>query len=122
MNIRVFRPYYKTDASCGRRPTPRVSRTVVAKYITDNDRDRLREHRTKEENRILELIRDDKKISISQIALQMNWLLSSGEPHKSRVFRVLESLKKGRKPLVAQTRTGCHHLTDEGYKALSQDR
>src|SRR4029077_183351 len=29
MNIRVFRPYYKTDASSGRLPTPRVSRTVV---------------------------------------------------------------------------------------------
>jgi hypothetical protein len=29
MNIRVFRHYCKTDASCGRLPTPRVSRTVV---------------------------------------------------------------------------------------------
>jgi hypothetical protein len=68
---------------------------------------------------LLSLISDNPKASYAALATAMGWKLFSGEPHKTKVVRCIEVLKKAK--LIKETRAGHWHLTPEGEKALKSE-
>ena len=96
----------------------RLIPTVICDWISEQEKERFSVQKVGDEDEMLALIRDNPKASISELAIKMGWTLYSGEPHKSKTHRCVESLKKAK--LITQTRTGKYQLTPEGKKALEE--
>ena len=66
--------------------------TVVARALSDKRFEQRVAEALSEEDEVLDVMRAQPGISIAKIAQEMQWLSKSGEPHKSRVHRVLQKL------------------------------
>ena len=96
----------------------RLIPTVICEWISEQTKERFAVQKTSDEDAMLALLRDNPKASIAELAVKMGWKLYSGEPHKTKAARCIESLKKGK--LVTITRAGRFQLMPEGKKALEE--
>jgi AAA domain/CHC2 zinc finger len=97
--------------------TGRLVPTVVCDWISDEAKDQIDAAKVKDEDSILAAIEADPKASRTSLAIKMNWKLRNGDPHKTKVGRKIEDLKKQK--LVTITRAGNYRLTDHGKEALN---
>jgi hypothetical protein len=101
----------------------RLIPTVRAVPITMHAEEQQQDKAEDEERAVLAayLQIGSQRPSIADVARHLKWLAGNGEPHKSKVHRVVERLIKGRKPpLMSQTRNEKYQLTEAG-KALARD-
>jgi hypothetical protein len=88
--------------------------TVTAKPITEAERSALHDTSRGRQDELLALMKARPKLSIAEMARELSWSTSKGDPYKSLVQRTLESLAKAK--LVE--RAGGHWvLTKAGGKA-----
>jgi AAA domain len=97
----------------------RLISTVVASCLSDNEQQEMAKVARTDENLMLEAIETDGDASIAALAKRLGWLTKKGEPHKSKVHRVLGRLKKAK--LVTEER-GDLALTEKGQKALKKSK
>jgi hypothetical protein len=97
----------------------RLIPTCLAEWISEQATDEIAAQKTADENRVLELISFNPKISMANIALAMGWKLYNGEPNKMRAKRCVEALAKAK--LIKTARTGRSQITSEGKKALKSE-
>ena len=90
--------------------------TVICEHISEKAQEEIREQKVRDEDRMLGFIQDDPSATQANLAMKMGWTLYSGEPHKTKAKRCIESLKKAK--LITQTRSGKYQLTSTGLKAL----
>jgi AAA domain-containing protein len=76
--------------------------TVVAKPVSENERQDMQAAIIKNEDQVLALLATGPQKSIAAIAKALGWLSNRGEPQKSKVSRTLDKLK--RQKLVTQER------------------
>lgn len=86
--------------------------TVVAVPITEEREATIRKGRREEENRVLYELYRNAEFTFSDMCHLCGFLTASGNPHKSKLFRVLERLKDAK--LVDNTRRKGWHLTKSG--------
>jgi hypothetical protein len=93
----------------------RLIPTVVAKAISEAEHGAIVKRARSEEDDMILLLKEEGDHSISQMAEKLNWSLktgkSYGEPHKTKVVRVLERL---RHEGLAKRERGRHVLTEKG--------
>jgi hypothetical protein len=94
----------------------RLLPTCLAEWISEQATEEIAKARADDENRVLNLISQDPKITQEKIALAMGWKLHNGEPNRMRAGRCIVALIKDK--LVKKTRTRLQ-VTDEGKKALN---
>ena len=66
--------------------------TVMAGALSDSKYAQRVAQMLSEEDKVLDVMRAQPGISIAKIAGKMQWLTSTGQPHKARVHRVLQKL------------------------------
>lgn len=66
--------------------------TVMAGALSDSSYAQRVAQMLTEEDKVLDVMRAQPGISIAKIAEKMQWLTSTGQPHKARVHRVLQKL------------------------------
>ena len=95
----------------------RLIPTVVAKAISEAEHGAIVKRARSEEDDMILLLHGGCDLSISQMAEKLNWSLKTGkgygEPHKTKVVRVLERL---RQEGLAKRERGRHVLTEKGSK------
>jgi hypothetical protein len=98
----------------------RMIPTVVAYWLSEQAKDEIKQRRVTDDDRLLRLIQSNPKMSQAGLATKMGWRLQrTGEPDGKKVQRAIEGrLKK----LVITTRAGNFKLTEEGEKALLEDK
>jgi hypothetical protein len=90
--------------------------TCLAECISEQATEEIAAQKNAEENRVLEIISQNRDASRASIAIAMGWKLYSGDPHKTKAKRCVEALTKAK--LIKTSRTGKYQLTPEGKKAL----
>jgi hypothetical protein len=96
----------------------RLVRTVVATHLSDTAKDDLSKIAGHDEDTVLKALKNNKGISIADLAKALGWLTPKGEPQKSKTHRVLIRLKK--EGLVKQERRQWV-LTPKARKQDSED-
>jgi hypothetical protein len=92
----------------------RVPHTVVALPVSDDQADALERQAVNDENRLLfEMVRTPNE-SIAAWAKFLGWVTPAGEPHKSKVHRLLMSLQAAK---LVEKKRGRWALTTEGKRA-----
>jgi hypothetical protein len=91
--------------------------SVVALPLTDNDTRIMIEEATSNENKVLMVLKEYSSASEADIARQLEWFNSNGEPLKSKVHRAKEKLKRWK--LIVRKRNGWE-LTKEGQKEANK--
>ena len=91
----------------------RLIPTVLAKTLSESEhRDRASKSR-QEQDALLIAMAEREGASIAALAEACGWITGTGNPHKSKVARLLNSLKRDR---LAAMRRGAWALTDAGEK------
>lgn len=90
--------------------------TVFAKFLSDEAGEQMAESARREEDAMLANIGEHGHGSVVVLAHRMGWLTSKGQPHKSKVHRVLKRLLEAK--LVRSTRDRLE-LTETGRKAVT---
>jgi hypothetical protein len=90
--------------------------TCIAESISEQAKEEIAKYKADDENRVLEIINLDPKISNPNIATAMGWKLHNGEPDRKKAQRCVKILIKDK--LIKETRTGRYQITPEGKKAL----
>lgn len=90
----------------------RVIPTVIAAPITDAEQSTIETQSHHDENQVLILLDKQPKMSMADIAEACGWKSSNGKPAKSKVFRIIDRLRKEK--LVVRERGGQNTLTDKG--------
>ncbi|HEV2559333.1 MAG TPA: DnaB-like helicase N-terminal domain-containing protein [Microvirga sp.] len=85
--------------------------TVVARLLSDVEQQRHGASERSDENQVLLIFAEHQEISVAGIANLLGWITKAGAPHKSKVARALERLKKDK--LVTVER-GRNILTPKG--------
>jgi hypothetical protein len=96
----------------------RLMPTVVSEWISDGAKEEIAKQKVNDEDKLLALINADPKATLTSLATKMGWRLFNGEPHKMKVRRAIQAMKK----LVTQTRAGNYSLTKEGQAALKGEK
>jgi hypothetical protein len=94
----------------------RLIPTCLAEWISEQATEEIAAQRAADEKRVLELISLNPKASLASIATAMGWLLYTGEPHKSRAKRRVDSLIKAK--LAGTAQNGSFQVTAKGKKPL----
>jgi hypothetical protein len=89
--------------------------TVFAKYLSDEAGEQMAESARREEDALLANINEHGHGTIAALAQRMGWLTNKGQPHKSKVHRVLKRLLEAK--LVRSTRERVE-LTELGKKSV----
>jgi hypothetical protein len=87
----------------------------MCEFISDQAKEDIAKAKVDDENKVLNLINQDPKITQEKIAIAMGWKLHNGEPNRMRAGRCIAALIKDK--VVKKTR-GSIQITDEGNKAL----
>jgi hypothetical protein len=90
--------------------------TCMAEWISEQARDDIAKARVDDENKVLDLISRNPKITQEKIAIAMGWKLASGDPNRMRAGRCIVALVKD--GLVKKNRDGIK-ITKEGAKVLN---
>lgn len=88
--------------------------TVRAVPITESEEEKATQHTRNDEDRVLAALLEEPDRSIADLARTCDWMLQTGEPHKSKVQRTLERLEKAK---LAKKKRGGWALTEEGKDA-----
>jgi hypothetical protein len=91
--------------------------TVTARPISTDEQSSREQQTRLYEDGLLLLMKDKPGLSLAEMAKDLNWTYSNGEPHKTRVNNTLHKLQ--RQKFVKQTRNGWQ-LTKEGEKAAEE--
>jgi hypothetical protein len=94
----------------------RLIPTCLAEWISEQASEEIAKAKVDDENKVLELISRDPKITWEKIAIAMGWKLHNGDPNRTRAGRCIAALVKDK--LVKKTRNRMQ-VTDEGKKALN---
>jgi hypothetical protein len=94
----------------------RLIPTVICEWISDGEKERIRDQGERDENAVLRHLADNARATQSTIATAIGWKYFNGEPNKSKVARCIKGLLKQK--LIKETRAGRHKLTPEGLSAL----
>jgi hypothetical protein len=89
--------------------------TCMCEWISDQTKEDIAKAKVDDENRVLNLISQDPKITQEKIAIAMGWKLHNGEPNRMRAGRCIAALVKDK--VVKKTRSGIR-ITTEGKKTL----
>jgi hypothetical protein len=84
------------------RPIP----TVRIVPVSEQEEERQSLLARDDQDRLLFALRENADRSIAELARACDWALQTGEPHKSKVHRLLEQLEKVRPKLVSKERGG----------------
>jgi hypothetical protein len=95
--------------------------TVHAVAISEQEEEEQEANAEREEDELLAALGSTKMRSIADLARACGWLLANGDPHKSKVDRVLARLKAAKPALIRQERNRRWRLTEEGRKAGGLD-
>jgi Bifunctional DNA primase/polymerase, N-terminal/AAA domain len=98
----------------------RLIPTVICEWVSDKEKENLAIQVMSDEDAVLKIIRDDPKATQPSIATKMGWKLHSGEPNKMKAGRCVKALLKDK--LIKETRRGNYVLTDDGQKALVEQK
>jgi AAA domain len=94
----------------------RLLPTVRAVLISESEEEKQAQHTRTDEDALLAALLKEPDRSIAELARACNWTLQNGEPHKSKVYRFLEKLSKGKPKLVTKNRDRWA-LTEAGKSA-----
>jgi DNA-binding MarR family transcriptional regulator len=94
----------------------RLLPTVQAVAISEREEEQQAEEAEHDEDQLLEELDRDPDRSVADLARACGWLLSNGEPHKSKTDRVLTRLVADK--LIKKVRGRRYRSTPEGKKAL----
>src|SRR5262249_15615805 len=97
----------------------RLIPTVHAVAISGQEEAEQEANAEREEDELLAALAGPKPLSIADLARACGWLLASGEPHKSKVDRVLKRLQADK--LAKRVRGNKYRLTPEGQKEADDD-
>lgn len=95
----------------------RLIPTCMAEFISDQASEEIANAKIADEDRVLEIIASNSKVTQASIAITMGWKLYSGEPNKMRAKRIIDDLKNS-KMIVTQARAG-YKLTQKGKNVLA---
>jgi hypothetical protein len=87
--------------------------------VSEQAREEIAKAKVDDENKVLDLISQDPKITQEKIATAMGWKLHSGEPNRMRAKRCIDALVKDK--AVKKTR-GVIRITPEGKKTLKGEQ
>jgi DNA-binding PadR family transcriptional regulator len=90
--------------------------TIHAVAITAAEEEEQEASTEYDENRLLVALAGKKPLSIADLAQRCGWLLANGEPHKSKIDRILRRLQTD--GLVKRVRGRKYRLTDKGRQEL----
>jgi hypothetical protein len=93
--------------------------TVQAVAISEREEAEQEAGAEREEDELLAALSSDPDRSIADLARACGWLLAGGEPHKSKLDRVLNRLRVAK--LIKKVRGRHWRLTDEGRKLIDDD-
>src|SRR5262249_33636599 len=96
----------------------RLTPTVHAIAITGQEEEEQAASAEHDEDELLTALENKKALSIADLARACGWLLTNGEPHKSKVDRVMTRLLATK--LVKRVRGRHYKLTEEGKNILNQ--
>jgi len=97
----------------------RLMPTVHAVAISGQEEEEQEANAERDEDLLLAQVNG--KRSIADLAHACGWMLPSGDPHKSKVDRIIRRLQNQKPALVKMVRGRRYQLTDEGKKLLKQD-
>jgi len=93
--------------------------SVVAVPISDEEADKIARADWNEENRLLNAMLNFRAGSIAAWAKDCGWMTSTGEPHKSKVHRLLELLEQSK---VVRRHRGRWQITAAGEQEIKVER
>ena len=96
----------------------RLMPSVIAKPVSELSLQMAEGRQESDENRVLQLIADDRKISIATIANKCGFLDSKGQPLKSKVFRICTGLVDEK---LLERRGNKYRITAKGKKELEDE-
>ena len=94
----------------------RLLPTVRAVLISESEEEKQVEHMRGDEDALLAALLKDPDHSVADLARACGWTSPNGEPHKSKVHRILERLSKVKPKLAVKLRDQWA-LTEAGKKA-----
>ena len=97
----------------------RLIPTIICEWISDGEKERIRDQKERDENAVLKHLADNPKASQASIATAMGWKYFNGEPNKSKAGRCIKDLIKQK--LIKETRAGRYKVTSEGLSALRNE-
>jgi AAA domain len=97
----------------------RMLPTVQAVAISEREEAEQEASAEGEEDKLMAELYSNPDRSVADLARACGWLLATGEPHKSKVDRVLNRLRVAK--LAKKVRGRRWRLTDEGRKLVEQD-
>jgi hypothetical protein len=97
----------------------RVLPTVHAVAVSEQEQEEQEATTEREEDELLAALGSTKEHSIADLARACNWMLANGEPHKSKVDRVLRRLLDTK--LAKRVRGRRYRLTPDGKNFLEQE-
>jgi len=96
----------------------RMIPTVHAVAISEREEAEQEATAEREEDQLLAELNSNPDRSVADLARACKWMLTTGEPHKSKVERVLTRLRIAK--LIKKVRGRRWRLTDEGRKLLNE--
>ena len=78
--------------------------TVFADYLSEEAKERMESTALADEDRIIDIIRGNPRISIAAVAIAMGWYFDDRQPKKAKAQRYLDRLVKAK--LIARERNG----------------
>jgi hypothetical protein len=90
----------------------RLLPAIVCEYLSEQGQAEISATARKDEDAILDLVKANPTISLSQLAVLMEWYLYSGEPNKMKTKRCLHELVKAK--LLRKTRDGWEVVPEKG--------
>ncbi|MBT7486550.1 MAG: AAA family ATPase [Rhodospirillales bacterium] len=107
----------KTETSDSVRDTKsRLIPSVAAHPITEEKAQELTNSARSDENQLMDIMDIAPNASQADWCLRLGWLLTSGEPHKSKLHRTMKRLHQDR---MVRNRRGKWSLTSEGKKEVN---
>jgi hypothetical protein len=96
----------------------RLISTCMCEFITEQATETIATTRVANEDKVLELINRNRKVSLAGIAVAMGWKYQNGDPDKSKAQRCVDALVADK--LIKKGRRG-FTITPEGKKVLDGD-
>jgi hypothetical protein len=98
----------------------RMLPTVRAVPITESEEDAQVRRARADEDKLLKVMLGQQGLSIAELAKACNFVSATGEPHKSKVHRMLTSLARKPKPGFTDNNRDKWELTEKGKAAARQ--
>jgi AAA domain len=98
----------------------RLIPTVICEWVSDKDKENIAAQVLSDEDAVLKIISSNPKATQPSIATEMGWKLHNGEPNKMKAKRCIGALLKHK--LIKETRRGNYVLTDDGQRALVEQK